>query len=177
MDSKKFQIIHPPKKKWLAKTEKVCSELIQFAAAFDGALGLVVLAIAFPLLSIIIIGRKIHPVTNRFKKMGTLAISGGQLNISYLTGGEENHNLSQIQRIDIYPGRGFEPWDRYKENGIFKGTLVLRVRITVNGQQESIFVKNNTEGITNTGELFHQLQALRKLNVNYYRKIQFWDKV
>lgn len=138
----------------------------------------------FTSLSLFLFGTTLSSVIQRFRKashdkyqeIGTLVLSHDSCKVSLEESGENwEASLDQIQRIDCFFGLGVMPQTR-KNESTFDSIQVIRVQFLRNGQRSSYYIHNSEKGQPDSGVLTHALHVIKKINLQYHRKIQFWDQ-
>lgn len=81
----------------------------------------------------------------------------------------------QLQRIDCFFGMGVMPQTK-KHDSTYDNIQVIRVQFLRNGERTSYYIQNIDQNHTEPGLLHHAFNALKKDNLQYHRKIQFWEK-
>lgn len=117
-----------------------------------------------------------NPSNNRYQEIGSFILSHNSCKIALSEGSDSwEAPYEQIQRIDCFFGMGVMPQTK-KHDSTYDNIQVIRVQFLRNGERHSYYIQNNDQNQTEPGLLHHAFNALKKGNLQYHRKIQFWEK-
>lgn len=116
------------------------------------------------------------PTFARYQEIGIFHLSRHACKVELADGSESwETSYDSIQRIDCFFGMGVMPQSR-KQESTYDNIQVIRVQFLRNGERASYYILNNERGDLETGFLTHAFNVLKKSNLQYHRKIQFWEK-
>lgn len=116
------------------------------------------------------------PTFARYQEIGIFQLSRQACKVELADGSESwEASYDSIQRIDCFFGMGVMPQSR-KQESTYDNIQVIRVQFLRNGERASYYILNNERGDLETGFLTHAFNVLKKSNLQYHRKIQFWEK-
>lgn len=116
------------------------------------------------------------PSQDKYQPIGTFQVSHNQCKVDLTEGAESwEAPYEQIQRIDCFFGMGVMPQTK-KHDSTYDNIQVIWVQFLRNGECTSYYIRNSDQAQTKPGLLHHAFNALKKGNLQYHRKIQFWEK-
>lgn len=116
------------------------------------------------------------PSFDQYESIGTFQLSHNKCKVE-LSESEDiwESDYDQLQRIDCFFGMGVMPQTK-KHDSTYDNIQVIRVQFLRNGERTSYYIQNIDQALTEPGLLHHAFNALKKSNLQYHRKIQFWEK-